>query len=69
MRYLENDVFPVIGEMPVNEIKVIHIKNLLDDIMTRGVTDTADKIRGWIGAVFDYSAMLEISEKQPPPAC
>ena len=65
MRYLENDVFPVIGEMPVNEIKVTHIKNLLDDIMTRGVTDTADKIRGWIGAVFDYSAMLEISENNP----
>ena len=65
MRYLKNDVFPVIGEIPVNEIKVTHIKNLLDDIMARGVTDTADKIRGWIGAVFDYSAMLEISENNP----
>ncbi len=65
MRYLKNDVFPVIGEIPVDEIKVTHIKNLLDDIMARGVTDTADKIRGWIGAVFDYSAMLEISENNP----
>ena len=67
MRYLKNDVFPVIGEIPVNEIKVTHIKTLLDSVMARGVTDTADKIRGWIGAIFDYSAMLEISEKQPRP--
>ena len=65
MRYLSNDVFPVIGAMPISEIKVTHIKNLLDDIMARGVNDTADKIRGWIGAVFDYSAMLEISENNP----
>ena len=66
MRYLSNDVFPVIGAMLISEIKVTHIKNLLDDIMARGVNDTTDKIRGWIGAVFDYSAMLEISD--PPPA-
>lgn len=65
MRYLENDVFPVIGGMPITEIKVEHIKNLLDGIMARGVTETADKIRGWIGAVFEYSAMLEISENNP----
>ena len=65
MRYLSNDVFPVIGAMPISEIKVTHIKNLLDDIMARGVNDTADKIRGWIGAVFDYSSMLEVSENNP----
>ena len=33
--------------------------------MTRGVHNTAEKIREWTAAVFDYAAMLEITESNP----
>jgi site-specific recombinase, phage integrase family len=65
LRYLEAEVFPAIGAMPIQEIRVTHIKALLDGIMTRGVHNTAEKIREWTAAVFDYAAMLEITEANP----
>ena len=65
LRYLEAEVFPAIGAMPIQEIRVTHIKALLDGIMTRGVHNTAEKIREWTAAVFDYAAMLEITESNP----
>lgn len=62
---MEAEVFPAIGAMQIQEIKVAHIKALLDGIMTRGVHNTAEKIREWTAAVFDYAAMLEITESNP----
>ena len=65
LRYFETDVFPVIGEMPIQEIRVSDIKTVLDGVMTRGVNNTAEKIREWTGAIFDYAVMLEIVETNP----
>ena len=65
LRYLEAEVFPAIGAMPIQEIRVTHIKALLDAVMARGVHNTAEKIREWAAAVFDYAAMLEITEANP----
>ena len=65
LRYFETDVFPVIGEMPIQEIRVSDIKTVLDGVMTRGVNNTAEKIREWTGAIFDYAVMLEVVETNP----
>ena len=65
LRYFETDVFPVIGEMPIQEIRVSDIKTVLDGVMTRGVNNTAEKIREWIGSIFDYAVMLEVVETNP----
>lgn len=65
LRYFETDVFPVIGAMPIQEIRVSDIKVVLDGVMTRGVNNTAEKIREWTGAIFDYAVMLEIVETNP----
>ena len=65
LRYFETDVFPVIGEMPIQEIRVSDIKAVLDGVMVRGVNNTAEKIREWTGAIFDYAVMLEIVETNP----
>ena len=65
LRYFETDVFPVIGEMPIQEIRVSDIKTVLDGVMKRGVNNTAEKIREWTGAIFDYAVMLEIVETNP----
>ena len=65
LRYFETDVFPVIGEMPIQEIRVSDIKTVLDGVMTRGVNNTAEKIREWIGSIFDNAVMLEVVETNP----
>ena len=65
LRYFENDVFPTIGSLPISEIRVKHIKAMLDGISARGVYETAEKIRQWTGAVFKYAAMLELTENNP----
>ena len=65
LRYFETDVFPVIGAMPIQEIRVSDIKAVIDGVMARGVNNTAEKIREWTGAIFDYAVMLEIVETNP----
>lgn len=68
MRYFETDVFPLIGEVPIDSITVGQIKQVLDRITARGVSNTAEKVREWIGAVFDYAAMLEVTDRNPARA-
>ncbi|RPD89431.1 DUF4102 domain-containing protein [Neisseria weixii] len=64
-RYFETDVFPVIGEMPINEIGKKEIKAVLDKVTERGVSETAEKIRQWIGAVFTYAGFEELTDRNP----
>ena len=68
LAYLEKDVFPAIGGEPIDAIRVNDIKSLLADVLARGAINTAEKIRDWIGAVFDYAAMLEITDRNPARA-
>ena len=63
--YFETDVLPFIGDMPLDEINVAAIKGLLDHIAARGSIPTAEKIRQWIGAVFEFAAMLELTDRNP----
>ena len=65
LRYFETDVFPAIGAMSIQKIRVSDIKAVIDGVMARGVNNTAEKIREWTGAIFDYAVMLEIVETNP----
>ena len=68
MRYLEQDVFPHIGSSPIQELRVAHIKKVLDAITARGVAETAEKIRQWINKIFNYALMLERVDGNPASA-
>ena len=68
MRYLEKDVFPYIGSHPIQELRVAHIKQVLDAITARGVAETAEKIRQWINKIFNYALMLERVDGNPASA-
>ncbi|SOD66587.1 Phage integrase family protein [Alysiella filiformis DSM 16848] len=59
------DVFPQIGGLPIDKIGVQDVKAVLDKIAERGALVTAKKIREWIGAVFKYAAMLELTDRNP----
>lgn len=66
--HFEKDVLPFIGDMPLEAVNVAAIKELLDRIVKRGAISTAEKIRQWIGAVFEYAAMLELTDRNPAHA-
>ena len=68
MRYLEQDVFPHIGSSSIQELRVAHIKKVLDAITARGVAETAEKIRQWINKIFNYALMLERVDGNPASA-
>jgi len=61
----EKDVFPATGEIQITEISVSDVKAVISAIIARGATVTAEKVRQWIGAVYQYAAMLEITDRNP----
>ena len=65
MRYFETDVFPLIGETPIAELRGRDIKAVIDSVAARGVIETAEKIRQWINSICNYAAMLEIIDSNP----
>lgn len=62
---MQKDVFPYIGQIPLPEVSVSDVKNVIAAIVARGVNVTAEKVRQWIGAVYTYAAMLEITDRNP----
>lgn len=64
-RYLENDVFPIIGAKQIDSLRVADIKAVLDNLTARGVNETAEKIRQWIGAIFKYANQIELTLINP----
>lgn len=64
----EKDVFPAIGSKPVTEISVAEVKAVIDAIAVRNALATAEKMRQWIAAVYQYAAMLEITDRNPAAA-
>ena len=62
---MQKDVFPHIGQIPLAEVSVSDVKNVLAAIVARGANVTAEKVRQRIGAVYTYAAMLEITDRNP----
>ncbi|NLC37278.1 MAG: tyrosine-type recombinase/integrase [Alcaligenaceae bacterium] len=62
--YMENDVFPVLGMLPVAAITVSSIHPLILDISERGAV-LAMAVRQWISQVFNYAAQQGVCEHNP----
>ncbi|XXQ67449.1 tyrosine-type recombinase/integrase [Neisseriaceae bacterium B1] len=62
-RQLESDVLPYIASKQIDALSVSQIKSVLDRITQRDALSTAEKVRQWIGAIFDYAAMLEMMDR------
>ncbi|UOO81614.1 integrase arm-type DNA-binding domain-containing protein [Uruburuella testudinis] len=65
MADMEKDVFPHIGKMAIDEIKVADVKAVIEKIHQRGASVSAEKIRQWIGAVYQHAAKLELTDRNP----
>lgn len=52
---LEKDVFPWIGAKPIAEVTAKEIKGVLDRVRSRGVIETARRVRTIIGQIYTYA--------------
>ena len=62
---LEKDVFPALGSLPVSEIKVSQVKEVIEAVAARGALETAGRILQRIKAVFTYAIRTERAENNP----
>ena len=65
MSRLERDIFPVIGNRPIAELKRTEIISLLKGIEARGKIETAKRIKIYCGQIFRYALNLEWVESNP----
>ncbi|EPH2961735.1 TPA: tyrosine-type recombinase/integrase [Escherichia coli] len=59
------DIFPYIGQQPVNEIKPLVLLNVLRQIESRGATEKAKKVRQRCSEVFRYAIVTGRAEYNP----
>lgn len=59
------DIFPYIGQQPVNEIKPLVLLNVLRRMESRGATEKAKKIRQRCSEVFRYAIVTGRAEYNP----
>ncbi|EOY2732270.1 tyrosine-type recombinase/integrase [Klebsiella pneumoniae] len=59
------DIFPYIGQLPVNEIKPLVLLNVLRRMESRGATEKAKKVRQRCSEVFRYAIVTGRAEHNP----
>lgn len=64
-RSFVKDVFPSIGNIPVEEVKRSMIVGLLDDVVERGATVIARNLLGDIRQMYSFAILREIVEHDP----
>jgi integrase len=55
MTRLEKDVFPWVGSKPITEMTAKEIKGILDRVRSRGVIETARRVRTIMGQIYTYA--------------
>lgn len=65
---LEKDVFTVIGNRPISEIKAPEVLKMLQNIEARGVIETAYRIKIVCGQVFRYATATGRADGDPTAA-
>lgn len=68
LRRLEGDVFPVLGNVSIDEIKAADIRNLILEIQRRGARDVAQRQHGTISQIFRYAVTHDLTENNPAAA-
>ncbi|EAW6352559.1 DUF4102 domain-containing protein [Salmonella enterica] len=64
-RSLEKNIFPGLGNVPINEIRPKLLKQHLDPIEQRGVLETLRRIISRLNEIFRYAATEELIEFNP----
>lgn len=56
-RYLNKDVYPVLGKREISKIEVPEIIAIVKNVESRGAIDAAKRVKGFIQQVFDYAVV------------
>ena len=64
-RSLERNIFPSLGDTPINEIRPKILKKHLDPIEQRGVLETLRRVISRLNEIFRYAATEELIEFNP----
>lgn len=67
-RAFTNDVYPVIGRMPMREITAAQVLAILNRMDGRGATTLALQVRQWISAVFRFGVATLRADADPAAA-
>lgn len=62
---LEKDVFPVIGHIPIHDVRSLEVLNILKTIEERGALDMARRVKQRISAVFVYAIARSLAANNP----
>tara|TARA_R110001583_G_scaffold195118_1_gene369404 strand:- start:144818 stop:146089 length:1272 start_codon:yes stop_codon:yes gene_type:complete len=63
--FLEKDVFPKVGKLPIGAIKTSHLRPIIQGVVERGAPTVAILIRQWCGQIFGYASGAGICENDP----
>ncbi len=67
-RFMELDVYPKIGPLPIKQITAAHIHKILKTVEARGAETVAINIRQWCSAVFRYAVSNLQADADPAAA-
>ncbi|HHL2712588.1 TPA: tyrosine-type recombinase/integrase, partial [Yersinia enterocolitica] len=66
--FMDKNVFPVIGNMPMREINASHILKIIRELESRGAISVAVKVRQWCSAIFCYGVATLRADADPAAA-
>jgi integrase len=64
-RYLERDVYPAIGAMPVSAVQAEHVRDIVFPIRNTGHGQAALAVRNLLKRIWDYALICELTENSP----
>ena len=67
-RFLEADVFPTIGPLPIRNVTAAHLLGIVQCVEARGAETVAMMLRQWISAVFRYAVATLRADTDPAAA-
>jgi len=67
-RFLESDVFPYVGNLPIRNVTAAHLLEILRRIEGRGAETVAVLVRQWASAVFRYAVATLRADTDPAAA-
>lgn len=62
---LENDVFPILGQMPLADIEAPAVLGVLERIVDRGAVETAHRVRQRLSGIFVYGIAKNVAARDP----
>ncbi len=65
MRCLEKDIFPYIGDAPIDDLTAPMVLKVLRRVESRGVLELTHKLKNWCSNVFQYGVSCGLCERDP----